>query len=94
MIFDECFLLSDNNTKLFSQKRKYLDECFTTVSVNTHFSFFNIFNEQNLYNEIYNTPKKKINCWKAGFDIIGLLLSSNGWGLSEFTYLTVADKMI
>lgn len=53
MIFDECFLISDNNTNLFSQQRKFVDVSFSTVSVETHFSLFNIFNEQNLHDNIF-----------------------------------------
>ena len=45
MVYDECFLLTDNNNALFSQQRKYLDPSLATVSVDTHFSLFNIFNE-------------------------------------------------
>ena len=32
-IFDECFLISDNNTKLFTRQVKYRDVAHTTVSV-------------------------------------------------------------
>lgn len=53
MIFDECFLISDNNTNLFRQQRKFVDVSFSTVSVETHFSLFNIFNEQNLHDNIF-----------------------------------------
>lgn len=44
MVFDECYMVTDNNTSLFTQFRKFLDPCFSTVSVETHFSLFNIFN--------------------------------------------------
>jgi hypothetical protein len=49
MIYDECFLVSDNNTKVFSKLKKGLDVSFSNVSVENHFQFFNIFNELNLY---------------------------------------------
>ena len=45
MVFDECFLVSDNNSRLYSTQRKFRDVAFNQVSVETHFSLFNIFNE-------------------------------------------------
>lgn len=53
MVFDECFLISDNNTKLFTKQRKLQDVSFSTVSVETHFGLFNIFNEKNLHENIF-----------------------------------------
>lgn len=55
MVFDECFLVSDNNSGLFSIQRKFKDVAFSQVSVETHFSLFNIFNEQNLHENIFKT---------------------------------------
>jgi hypothetical protein len=49
MIYDECFFAGDNHIKLFTQIRKGVDISFSTVSVQTHFKFFNIFNEEYLY---------------------------------------------
>jgi hypothetical protein len=53
MIFDECFLISDNNTNLFSQQRKGLDVSMSTISVDNHFKLFNIFNEKNLHDNLH-----------------------------------------
>ena len=44
LVYDECFMISDNNTRLFTQLRRGLDESMATVSVDTHFGLFNIFN--------------------------------------------------
>lgn len=53
MVYDECFLISDNNTNLFSRQRKDVDVTLSTISVETHFSLFNIFNEKNLHEQLY-----------------------------------------
>ena len=55
MIFDECFLISDNNASLFTQQRKYLDVSMATISAENHFRFFNIFSEQNIHDHIYGS---------------------------------------
>lgn len=86
MIFDECFLVSDNNTAVFSKQRKGVDVSFSNVSIQTHFQFFNIFNEYNLYQSIYSP--------KSSFSIIGLLHQSNNFSFSDSVYLSVADKMM
>lgn len=54
MVYDDCFLLSDNNTSLFRKERFFQDSAFATVSVKTHFDLFNIFNEANMHEQIYN----------------------------------------
>ena len=82
MIFDECFLISDNNTKLFTQQRKYLDISFSTVSTETHFSLFNIFNEKNLHENIF----KEKQSWNSAYSIIGLLMRSNSWSYGDIAY--------
>ena len=49
MLYDECFLLSDNNTRMYTHLRKGLDSSFSTVSIDTHFDLFNIFSEKNIH---------------------------------------------
>ena len=36
LIFDECFLLNDNNTGVFRKERKGVDQSFSYVSIETH----------------------------------------------------------
>jgi len=48
-VYDECFFITDNNTRLFTKYAKGLDESMATVSTKTHFSLFNIFNSENLH---------------------------------------------
>lgn len=45
LIFDECFLINTNNTSLFTKLVKGRDIALSTISVDTHFALFNIFNE-------------------------------------------------
>lgn len=93
MIFDECFLISDNNTRLFTKQRKNVDVSFSTVSVKTHFSLFNLFNEKNLNDKVYNQTETKHD-WISGFSIIGLLARSNSWSMGDISYLSVSDPLI
>jgi DNA helicase INO80 len=53
LIYDECFMISDNNTRLFTKQAKGIDQSMITVSVETHFKLFNIFNSLNLHESIY-----------------------------------------
>ena len=90
MIFDECFLISDNNTKLFSKHRKFQDVSFSTVSVETHFGLFNIFNVKNLHENLF----KEKQSWNSAYSILGLLMRSNGWSYGDISYQAVADKLV
>ena len=82
MVYDECFLISDNNMNLFSQQRKGVDISFSTVSVETHFRLFNIFNEQNLHQSIFYEKQS----WDSAYSIIGLLMRSNSWSYGDIAY--------
>ena len=95
MIYDECFLINDNNTALFRKERKGVDVSMSTISVENHYRFFNIFNEQNMYQQIYcDKQKSKSKSSQSLFGILGLLALSNGWSLSDLAYLTVADDLL
>ena len=48
LIYDECFIVSDNNTKLFKKLGPY-DESLSEISFENHMRFFNIFNTLSLY---------------------------------------------
>lgn len=63
----------------------------STISVENHYRFFNIFNEHNMYQQIYCDKQKS---WQSPFAILGLLAHSNSWSLSELAYLTVADDLM
>jgi hypothetical protein len=53
LVYDECFLISDNNTRLFKKLGPY-DEAFSELSLENHMRFFNIFNTLNLYNQAFS----------------------------------------
>lgn len=87
MVYDECFLVSDNNTNTFTQQRKGIDVSMSSISVDNHFKFFNIFNEKNLHDNIYGSEKDRIkNKWNNSYSVIGLLMRSNNWGYSDIAY--------
>ena len=44
MVFDELFLVSDNQTDTFKKLIPNEDVAFANVSCKTHFDLFNIFN--------------------------------------------------
>ena len=86
LIYDECFLFSDNQTKLYTKLRKGLDIVYCEVGLETHMKFFNIFNVINLHEECFKN--------NSGFGILRLLVKSNCWSLGELSYLFVADPLI
>ena len=49
IIYDECFMVTDNMTTLFRKIRKNVDASLSEVSIDTHMNFFNIFNTLNLH---------------------------------------------
>jgi uncharacterized pyridoxamine 5'-phosphate oxidase family protein len=57
IVFDECFLVSDNNTRLFRKLIKGEDIAFCQVGLDTHMKLFNIFNTVNLHEETLNSSK-------------------------------------
>lgn len=91
-VYDECFFPTDNNTRLFTKFAKGLDQSMTTVSIDTHFSLFNIFNPANLHENVYK-PAEKPN-FKSAFPIIGLVMSSNNWSVGNISYMASTDKLV
>jgi hypothetical protein len=63
---------------------------FSTVSVDTHFGLFNIFNEKNLHENIF----KEKQSWNSAYSILGLLMRSNGWSYGDISYQAVADRLV
>lgn len=53
LVYDECFMVTDNQTRLF-RKVGRIDDSMSTVSVSTHMAFFNIFNTEALVREGYS----------------------------------------
>ena len=86
LIYDECYLPSDNQNTHFKKLIPYTDIEFCEVGVETHFKFFNIFNEVHLNEELYTSG--------SNLGILRLLQVSNKWSLNELAYLFVADKLV
>lgn len=93
MIFDECCIVTDNNTQLFTQHRKFLDPSMATVSADVHFKLFNIFNQANLHHSIYDENPQSL-AFSKTFSILGLLMSSNGWGVSDLSFMASTDSLM
>ena len=90
LIFDECFMINTNNTHLFTKLVKGRDNAISTVSVQTHFELFNLFNEYYLHQSIYQN--NSISFLESNLSILGLLARSNNWSLSTIAYLAVAQS--
>jgi hypothetical protein len=86
LVYDECFLVSDNNIATHKLIRAGVDESMQRISISNHLNFFNIFNTDNLHQE----SKKS----GSGFGILSILCSSNKWSASELSYLFVADPIM
>jgi len=86
LIFDECWLISDNNRHTFTQVRKHVDISMSSIAIDTHYSLFNIFNAKNLHDEFFTSG--------STFGILRLMAKGNGWSVNDFAYLFVADKMM
>ena len=92
LLYDECFLISDNNTTLFKKLIKGEDSAFCEVGIETHMKFFNIFNTYNMHCEIFKNEKPSKT--SSLFSILRLMTKGNKWSLGELSYLCVADQLI
>lgn len=88
LIYDECFFLSDNKTKLFKKIGRF-DDCYSEISFENHMRFFNIFNTLNLYRGAFDQPNTG-----SIYSILGLLSRTNKWSFAEISWLFVADPII
>lgn len=88
LIFDECFLINSNNTQLFTKLVKGRDIALSTISVDTHYALFNLFNEYYLHDRIFNNKSDSFT--NNNLSILGLLARSNNWSMSTIAYLAVA----
>ena len=86
LIYDECFIVTDNNTATNRRIRTGVDSSMQSLGITNHLNFFNIFHTDNLYRE-----SKKSN---SGFGILSLLCSSNKWSYGDLAYLFVADPIM
>ena len=86
IVYDECFIPSDNNTRLYKKLQKGVDISLCEVGIETHMCFFNILNPENLTREALKSH--------SGFASLRLLSCENGWGVSELAYLFVSDPLI
>jgi hypothetical protein len=88
LIYDECFLLSDNNTRLFKKLGRF-DNCFSELSLENHMKFFNIFNTLNLYQGAFENSRSG-----SIYTNIRLLSKRNKWSYREISWMHVADPII
>ena len=88
LIYDECFMVSDNNTKLFKKLGPY-DNCFSEISFENHMRFFNIFNTLNLYQGAFEKASSG-----SIYSTLRLISKSNKWSFGEISWLHVADPII
>jgi hypothetical protein len=88
LIFDECFLISDNNLRTFKKLGSF-DESLSSISVENHMRFFNIFNTISLYSEAFNYSKTG-----SIYSTLRMLSKSNSWSFGEMSWLHVADPLI
>ena len=86
LVFDECFLISDNANRTFTKLRKNLDISFSSVSAKTHFDLFNIFNPSYITEQFFTSG--------SGFGAMRLLSASNKWSASELSQLFGGDPII
>jgi hypothetical protein len=86
LIFDDCLLISTNQNRTFTKLIPNEDIAFSSVSIETHHRFFNIFNTYNLHLEFFQSG--------SGFGILRLLAISNQWSVSDFAYLFGADLIM
>ena len=86
LVFDECFLISDNNQTTCKKIRKGQDDSMSYIGIETHMRFFNIFNTENLHRESLKS--------NSGFGILNLLRQGNKWSCSDLSYLFIADPIM
>ena len=88
LIYDECFFITDNQTRLFRKIGKF-DDSMAEVSVDTHMKFFNIFNTESLVRGAYSEKKSN-----SIYSALHLLAKGNKWGHGELSWMCVADPVI
>jgi uncharacterized pyridoxamine 5'-phosphate oxidase family protein len=77
LLYDECFIISENQTKLFKKLKYCEDIAFCEIGFETHMKFFNIFNAYNMHNTVFSANKSHT------FDILRLMIKGNKWSFGE-----------
>jgi|LauGreDrversion4_2_1035121.scaffolds.fasta_scaffold20973_5 hypothetical protein len=80
LVYDECFYISDNSTKL-------LRTASGEVSLATHMGLFNIFNAESIHR---NAFKGESHLYSA----LHLMAKGNGWSHGQLSWLCVADPIV
>jgi hypothetical protein len=86
IIYDECFMITDNNTKLFRKLGTH-DETLSEVGIETHMRFFNIFNTLNIHQNAFSGKSSL-------FSTLRLMSKGAHWSESELSWLFVSDPII
>jgi len=89
LVFDECFIGSTNSTSHFRKLIRNEGIEYSEVGTETHFKFFNIFNEQYLQENVIKSGKQG-----GSLGALRLLMLAHKWGVSDLSYLFVADPLI
>lgn len=87
LVFDELMLVQDNQNSTYRKLVKYEDISMCNFGTELHFAFFNIFNQSNLHQGMWSSEPY------STFGILRLLCASNGWGVSDLTFMFNADKI-
>lgn len=86
LVFDECFIVSDNRAQTYTKLVKKDDIAFSQIGVKIHFDLFNIFNAQNIHEQSFVSG--------SAFGVLRLMSKGNGWSASELAYLCGADPLM
>jgi hypothetical protein len=86
LVFDECFITTDNRTQTFKKLIRKEDVAFSQVSSEVHFAFFNIFNARYIHEQSFISG--------STFGILRLMAKDNRWSVSELAYLCGADPIM
>ena len=89
LIFDECFLPTTNMNSTWRKMIPGEDIALSNVSITTHYRFFNLFNAENLHREFYAAEEER-----SAFGILHFLAKSNGWGVSDLSFMMACDPLI
>jgi len=86
LVFDECFITSDNRAQTFTKLIPNEDVAFSQVSSEVHFALFNIFNASYIHEQSFTSG--------SSFGILRLMAKDNRWSVSELAYLCGADPIM
>jgi len=87
LVVDECFMVTDNQTRLFRKVGRHVDASMAEVSVSTHMALFNIFNTEALVREGYSGKSSL-------YSTLHLMTKGHRWSHGQLSWLCVADPVI